>query len=181
VKLTKDFSSEEFDTPREPWPTGKDENRRQLAIRAQWLRDLAGVPGQITSAARSDEDNAAVGGSSSSQHLKAEAIDVLFPLCPLRTLAERALADVKAKRAPAFGQLIFYAAQGHVHVSLATLGARNGEILLASKEGGKTTYAKITKADDVPALSAVQLAGVSVASVVVAGTLALALIVLGDA
>lgn len=184
TKLTKDFTAEEFNTPREPWPHGKDENRLQLAKRAQWLRDMAGVPGFITSAARSVEDNKAVGGAEDSQHMRAEAVDLVYPLVPLRTLAERALADVEAKRAPAFGQLIFYAKTGHVHISLPTLGARNGEILLASHgEDGRTVrYERIASAARVPVLSNTQAVGASVAgSLVLLGGVVLVVLALDGA
>lgn len=181
TKLTNDFSADEFDTAREPWPSGKDANRAQLAVRAQWLRDLAGSLGIITSAARSAEDNAHVGGSGSSQHVKFEAIDVVYPFAPLRLLAERALADIKAGRAPAFGQLIFYVRAGHVHISLPTLGARNGEVLIADDTGPATQYAKLTRADQLPALSGSQANAATVVGVLaVVGGVLIALHVAGE-
>lgn len=181
VQLTKDFSADEFDTARAPWPAGKDANRAQLAALAQWLRDLAGSAGYITSASRSDADNAHVGGSESSQHKKQEAVDLVYPFAPLRLLAERALAEIKAGRAPAFGQLIFYVRAGHVHVSLPTLGARNGEMLVADDTGPATRYAQLTRADQLPALSASQSNAASIVGVLaVVGGALIALHVSGE-
>lgn len=129
MKLTANFNADEFDV-HEPWPAGAhfETNRLELARRLQWLRDLAGVPVIVTSAYRSETHNAEVGGSPTSQHPKGEAVDAVTWLIPLRSLAARVLADVRAGRAPAFGQIIFYPVEGHTHLSLPTLGARNGEI-----------------------------------------------------
>lgn len=137
MKLTANFDASEFTVPSvpEPWPVGKDLNRLQLAQLAQWVRNLAGVFGIITSAWRSLTHNAEVGGSSTSQHPKAEALDVVFRLIALRILAERVLTAIAQGTAPKFGQIIFYPLEGHVHMSLPTLGARNGEVRYKSAPG----------------------------------------------
>lgn len=163
MKITPNFDSREFDTPGNPWPDGYDANRAALADLLQWLRDLAGCPGRITSASRSKLHNDAVGGTEDSQHMKQEAVDVVFLLCPIRTLAERVLASVRAGKAPKFGQIIFYADKGHVHVSLATLGDRNGEIRRSYTEAnGTRRYPFLSSASTLPMLSDAQVkAGVA--------------------
>jgi hypothetical protein len=159
MKLTPNFDSTEFDI-HEPWPqtAAAIANRQQLAELDQWLRDLAGVAGFITSAYRSPERNAEVNGSETSQHMQAQATDVVFYLVPLRTLAARVLEAVSAGEAPAFGQLIFYGDRGHVHCSLPTLGSRNGEIRysLGPNADGTRSYPKLTDANQLPQLSSTQ-------------------------
>src|SRR5690349_18047214 len=110
--LTPNFQSGEFDV-HEPWPADLDANRQQVAQLLQWLRDLAGVPGIVTSAYRSPTRNAEVHGSETSQHMRGEAADVVFYLVPIRELAARVLDAVRSHAAPAFGQIIFYADLGH--------------------------------------------------------------------
>ena len=132
--LTKNFSAAEFDKP-EPVPVEYRGNIPALADRCQWLRDLAGSIGEVTDTYRSAAHNAEIpNAAKSSQHMLAEASDVEFTLCPIRTLAERALASIADGDNPPFGQLIFYSVRGHVHVSVpnaALLGSRNGQVLHA--------------------------------------------------
>lgn len=177
MKLTANFSASEFDKG-EPWPAGKDANRAELAAIAQRLRDLAGVPGVITSAYRSPERNQEVGGTETSQHMKAEAVDILFLLVPIRTLAERFLAAVRAGEFPPFGQVIFYADRGHVHFSLPRLGSRNGEVRWSHEVSGQRVYPFLANADVLPTLSTKQkAAGVAIPGVAVLAFLALGLAV----
>lgn len=163
MKLTPNFDSREFDI-HEPWPTtaAAIANRQKLAELDQWLRELAGVAGFITSAYRSPERNAEVHGSETSQHMNAEANDVIFYMVPLRDHARAIFDAVKAKRAPAFGQIILYADLGHVHISLPTLGSRNGELRysLGLSANGTRTYPVLTDPDEqLPSLSRAQKKG----------------------
>lgn len=160
MRLTANFTSEEFDRGGS-W-LGTIDQRLQLAILAQWLRDLAGTPGTITSASRSPAHNAKVGGTESSQHMRAEAIDIVFRLTPLRTLASRVLSSIAAGDAPRFGQIIFYTDKGHVHLSLPTLGNRNGEVRYSNGDDdgdGDRDYPFLTSASQLPALSGDQTRG----------------------
>lgn len=152
MRLTRNFDSGEFDV-NEKWPEGKASNRLELAVIAQALRDLAESPVIITSASRSPERNELVGGVESSQHLKQEALDGIAPACPLRVLAERVLAAIAAKTFPKFGQIIFYVDRGHIHWSLPTLGARNGEVRYSYVEGGTRHYPLLVTAKALPLLS----------------------------
>lgn len=150
--LTRNFAAHEFDR-HEPWPADKAANRQALADRLQWVRDRAGVPVEITSAWRSPDRNDDAGGSSTSQHMRAEAVDAWALLIPFRKLAELLLEDVRAGRAPAFGQLIFYPREGHIHLSLPTLGARNGELRYKNDAGA---IVPLTSAKQLPMFSAAQ-------------------------
>lgn len=158
MKLTANFAAAEFDVHEAypaQWATSK---LPELAALCQWLRDLAGVPGLVTSAYRSPAHNDAVDGAEHSQHLAGEAADVVFALVPIRTLAARVLTSIDEGGAPAFGQVIFYADRGHVHVSLPTLGERNGEVRYSSGVNGDGTrsYPLLTDAAQLPYVSEAQ-------------------------
>ena len=169
MKITRNFDSSEFNASGVPWPIDKAANRQHLAELLQWMRDLAGVPGRITSAYRSPAKNAEVGGTESSQHMKAEAVDVVFMLCPIGVLAKRVLEEVRAGRAPRFGQIIFYQDKGHVHVSLPYLGNRNGEIRQSLVVDGERIYPILADARAIPTLSTAQKrAGIALPVIVAA-------------
>lgn len=175
--LTPNFSAAEFDVG-EPWPAALEANRLRLAERLQWLRNLAGVPGIISSAFRSPAHNAAVDGVESSQHVKGEAVDVVFYLVPLRTLGERILAAVRAGSAPAFGQIILYVDRGHVHLSLPTLGSRNGELRFSRVVAGHREYPFLTSAEQLPMVSEAQARrGLQLLAVVAGAVVILTLLV----
>lgn len=154
MKLTPNFSASEFDV-NEPWPTkpGYLAKRLELAQLLQRVRDLVASPIVITSAWRSDARNEAIGGSDTSQHRTGDAADAVAWLVPMRTIAARVLADIKAGTFPAFGQIIFYPVEGHVHVSRPTLGARNGEIRFKAPDG---SYPFLASANQLPVFSAAQ-------------------------
>lgn len=154
TNLTPNFQVKEFDI-HEKWPVlpGFADKRMGLARLNQHVRDIAGSPIVLTSAFRSETHNAEVGGSDTSQHMKGEATDGVVWLVPLRKLAELVLENVKAGKFPAFGQIIFYPKQGHFHISLATLGNRNGEIRFQADDG---SYKILTSAKQLPLWSAAQ-------------------------
>lgn len=173
--LTTNFDSSEFDVG-SPWPNGYAANRLALAQLAQWLRNLAGVPGKITSAGRDPAHNAEVGGTENSQHTRMEAIDIVFPTS-LRALANKVLSTVEGGTAPAFGQIIFYVDKGHLHVSLPTLGSRNGELRYSFTSGKDRVYPFLTRAS-LPQLPGTALAG-AVSVPLIAGLAVVGLVLLG--
>lgn len=134
TRISRNFQLWEFMTPNVPedypgaWAPTKLAELGQIL---QWVRDLAGVPGRVTSAYRTPARNAAIHGADDSQHMDGDAADVVFVLVPVRTLAARVLAAIDT--APAFGQVILYGDTGHVHVSnpAARLGDRNGQLLFS--------------------------------------------------
>jgi len=117
------------------------ENFKKLAENVfQPIRDHFGVPIRISSGYRSKELNAAIGGSSSSQHCKGEAIDIDMDGT---TVTNKQIFDfVKAN--VNFDQMIWEfgtdANPDWVHVSYNSDGAQRKQILKAVKAGGTTKY-----------------------------------------
>lgn len=77
MKLTKNFTKEEFDSKDSavmPYPVYC--NVQKLANQLQVLRDLVGKPISINSGYRSPSHNKKVGGASNSQHLSGKASDI---------------------------------------------------------------------------------------------------------
>jgi hypothetical protein len=117
------------------------ENFKKLAENVfQPIRDHFGVPIRISSGYRSKELNAAIGGSSSSQHCKGEAIDIDMDGT---TVTNKQIFDfVKAN--VNFDQMIWEfgtdANPDWVHVSYNSDGAQRKQILKAVKAGGATKY-----------------------------------------
>lgn len=107
------------------------------------LRVAVGKPIRVNSAYRGPDANRAVGGSSSSQHCKGEAIDLEIDGFDNKKLAQK-IVELKLP----FDQLIleFYVPgdpnSGWVHVSHKRGGPQRGEVLRAVRENGKTVYKK---------------------------------------
>lgn len=105
----------------------------------QHVRDHFG-PTVINSGYRSPELNEAVGGSSTSQHCKGEAVDIEVPGVPNADLAVWIRDNLE------FDQLIleFYTSgipdSGWVHVSYKDDGSNRKSVLTAMREDGKTNY-----------------------------------------
>lgn len=109
--------------------------RTSLASGMERVRNLLGVPVQITSGYRSPEVNAAVGGASSSQHVQGLAADFIAPdFGTPRAIAQKLMAHQPDLR---FDQLIFEGSW--VHVSFTSDRPR-GEVLTAHFDGGRATY-----------------------------------------
>jgi len=117
------------------------ENFKKLAENIfQPIRDHFGVPIRISSGYRSAALNKAVGGSSSSQHCKGEAIDIDMDGT---AITNKQIFDfIKANLN--FDQLIWEfgtdANPDWVHVSYNSDGAQRKQILKAVKAGGATKY-----------------------------------------
>jgi len=102
------------------------------------LRMWANVPLSINSFFRGKELNAAIGGSSTSQHCKGEAIDIdgkgkisnakIFHFLKENVEFSQLIAEFPSNGEPSW-----------VHVSYSENGNK-GEILIAVKEKGKTKY-----------------------------------------
>ena len=94
------------------------------------------LPVIVTSGYRGPALNKAIGGSTTSQHMKAEAADFNVP-----GMTSRELVDFIAKHRPGYDQMIEEFGRW-VHVSVTAANPR-GEVLVARKSGGKTTYAPL--------------------------------------
>lgn len=111
--------------------------RHVLAPGMERVRNLLGVPVQITSGYRAPEVNAAVGGSSASQHVLGLAADFIAPdFGTPRSIARYLMTHAPEVR---FDQLIFEGTW--VHISFVTDKPR-GEVLTAHFGAGPVTYSR---------------------------------------
>lgn len=109
-------------------------NARLVAVWLEAARaELGGHPMLVPSGFRLPAQNAAVGGSDTSDHLEGLAADFELPGLTSYQVFSRLHAAQQAGRLPAFDQLIYYALDDHIHVGL---GPRlRGEVLLKTAEG----------------------------------------------
>lgn len=120
------------------------ENLKALAENIfQPLRDYFGVPIAVTSGYRSASLNRIIGGSSTSQHCKGEAIDLDADV--YGNLTNAAIFGY-LKDHTDFDQLIWEFGDemnpAWVHCSY-TRGRNRGEVLVAYRDGGKTRYKRL--------------------------------------
>ena len=107
---------------------------RQLAELAEQFRlALGGRPMVVTSGYRSPAHNAAVGGVDGSQHTKGEALDFHVPGLTLWQVA--AILNDQRNTLPNFGQLIYYPASGHIHLSLPRGSGKDRQVLVKASDG----------------------------------------------
>ncbi|HET6497248.1 MAG TPA: D-Ala-D-Ala carboxypeptidase family metallohydrolase, partial [Thermoleophilia bacterium] len=97
------------------------------------IREAVARPVRVTSGYRSPAVNAAVGGSSRSQHSKGEAADI-----KVDGMAAPELRNAIVAAGVPFDQLIWYAPErgGHVHVSYAIGRTQRGQVIYAPAGGG---------------------------------------------
>lgn len=111
---------------------GPDETRALTALAKkvlQPLRDILGVPLKITSGYRAPEVNSAVGGSSSSQHVRGEAADVMaFGANGKPIAASDLLAALRSSHID-WDQAITYDNKPHLHVSFTTRRDNRRQVL----------------------------------------------------
>ena len=125
-------------------PSGEHlENFKKLAENIfEPIREHFGVPIHISSGYRSKELNAAVGGSSSSQHCSAEAIDIDMEGSPNGVTNKMVFDFIKDNLN--FDQMIWEFGNDTnpdwVHVSYESTGKQRKQILKAIKANGKTSY-----------------------------------------
>lgn len=90
----------------------------------------------VTSGFRSPSINRRIGGAPRSQHTRGEAADIIVPGLNPAEVVE----IIRAMRLP-FDQVI--EEFGWVHVSHSRANGNRGEVLAASREGGRTQYRRI--------------------------------------
>ncbi len=112
------------------------------------VRAHFGKPVQVNSSYRCPALNAAVGGSTTSQHVNGQAVDFEIP-----GITNKAVADWVSEHLE-FDQVIleFYnpaegANSGWVHASIKKEGGNRKQKLVALKDGGKTVYKPVTDFD----------------------------------
>lgn len=115
------------------------ENFKLLAEKVfEPIREHFKVPIHISSGYRSKELNKAIGGSSSSQHLLGQAIDIDMDGTP-NGITNKMIFDFIMKNLN-FDQLINEFDYSWVHVSYNSNGKQRKQVLNAVKVGGKTSY-----------------------------------------
>lgn len=134
--LTPHFTAEELGALEAP--EQYQGNLRRLAYLLEELRVIAGGPLVVSSAYRTPEHNAEIGGVADSRHLTGEAADFTPPQSPLAFWA-RLKAAQQAGTAPAWGELELDERPGkvHVHVTLARSGEKNGEVFAYLPDGSE--------------------------------------------
>lgn len=143
-QLTQNFRLSEFfvheDVPPELWG-----NVQRLATNVlQPLRNIIGVPMNISSSYRSPTRNAAVGGADNSQHETADAADFY----PGGGLSQQDVYDavrqaMQLGEMPTFGQMIFYQDTGHIHISVPGATQRNSFLFSSGIEAGARQYVRV--------------------------------------
>jgi hypothetical protein len=151
MKLTENFDESEFLIHETPPDTMRLELLPKVAALCQWLRDLAGSYGRVTSYYRSPARNEQVGGVNNSQHLLGEAADLEFPLISLRELAARVQSAVADGSGPDFGQCIFYPDTGEVHISLPG-ATKYQELAIGVKVGNARHYSELASLSQLPSV-----------------------------
>lgn len=101
-------------------------------------RALAGSPISVSSGYRAPKVNAAVGGSSSSQHMRGEAADI-----STNSLTTEELFQLIKGSAIKFDQLI-QEFDSWIHVSYRA-GRNRGQCLRATRERGRTVYREVPR------------------------------------
>lgn len=115
-------------------------NARRVAAWLEVVRALLGNrPITVTSGYRTPDQNQKAGGEPTSDHMTGLAADFeVAGLSPFQVYNQLVAAQ-KAQALPAFDQIVFYAADNHIHVGL---GARmRGELLFKTTEGSYVALA----------------------------------------
>lgn len=147
MKLTEHFDLVEFTRTAQPYqniPSQRNiDSLRALCVNVlEPLRAIVG-PLHINSGFRSPAVNAAVGGSSSSQHLYGEAADIVGVRCPLTDLWAVIVKGVEDKTLPIDQAIVYQKAPGHgwVHVSYDGIKPPRRQLLVQLRGGAFETWA----------------------------------------
>lgn len=134
ARLAPNFTAAELNADDPAIPDTALQNLYGTADWLQQARGVLGVPLVVHSGYRTSAENAAVGGSPTSDHPNGLAAD-FTPEGVGLTASYRELYAARSTGAlPPFDQLIFYPVDGHIHVGLGA--RRRGEFRIALAEGG---------------------------------------------
>lgn len=144
MKLTEHFTIEEMQRSSTATrlgllnvcPTALVPNMLEVATHLETIRAHFNAPVHVLSCFRSPEVNKAVGGSPTSAHRFAHAADFT-----VQGVANIDVCRWVAENVPDFDQVIYeFGPDGWCHLGFG--GAVRGQLLTATKEGGKTIYRK---------------------------------------
>lgn len=145
IKLTQNFRLIEFQAPLVPESAPAEIERTKLprvANALQWIRDLSGSAGIVTSYYRSPERNDRVSETGTDgPHTRGVSADARFPFISKFELMKR-IRDNWDRRPEDLAQVIVYEDTNHIHVAIEGGGGTPG-ILVASSSRPRT-YAFLT-------------------------------------
>lgn len=122
------------------------DNLRWLAGELEKARAVIGAPVVVSSAFRSETLNRAVGGSPTSAHRHGLAADIRAPKCgDARAVAGLLVAAMKAGRIECDQIILEFPERGvgaWVHIGYRRGRDQRREVLTATKQGGRTVYAR---------------------------------------
>jgi len=132
AELTASSAARRLGIDNTPPPEAQVAMRHLVANVLDPLRTALGRPVRVTSGYRAPAVNQAVSGSTTSQHMRGEAVDI-----KVDGVSAEALASAIVALGLPFDQVIWYAPErgGHVHVSF-TVARENRRQTLYAKAGG---------------------------------------------
>lgn len=133
TKLAPNFTARELGADRSEATEEIVANLRRVAAWLQAARGILGVPVLVTSGFRPPAVNEAAGGADTSDHLTGLAADFKGQGLTGFDVYQRLVKAQEERKVPPFDQLIFYAADNHVHVGLGP--KMRGAVLLKTTEG----------------------------------------------
>lgn len=145
MRLTEHFTSEEMSRSNTAIRLGLDNtcppelipNMLKVATAGEILRNYFDAPVRVHSCYRSEAVNKAVGGSPTSAHKSAMAMD-----CTVDGIGVLALCHVASEVIPDYDQIIYeFGPSGWMHIGFSN-GTPRKELLTATKKKGKTVYTK---------------------------------------
>ena len=133
AELTRSRAASRLGLDNTPPPEAQAAMRRLVEVVLDPLRTALGRPVRVTSGFRTAAVNEAVNGSTTSQHMRGEAVDIVVD-----GVSAEALAAFIVRLGVPFDQVIWYDAGrgGHVHVSYTERRRNRGQMLHAPEGGG---------------------------------------------
>lgn len=145
MRLTEHFTKEEMEKSSTAirlgisniCPTEFVPNMMRVAVHGEKIREHYLSPVKVTSCYRSPALNNAVGGSKTSAHSSASAMD-----CAVEGIGVLELCKWCAENIADYDQIIYeFGEDGWMHIGF-TVGTPRKQLLTAVKENGKTVYKK---------------------------------------
>lgn len=140
AKLAPNFTAAELGADQATVTPAIADSLRRVAAWLQAARGVLGVPLRVTRGYSTPEHNAEVGGSPTSDHPNGLAADFMAVGLTPFAVYQRLTKAIEGRQLPAFDQVIYYAADDHIHVGLG--GQGRGQVLLKTTEGSYVQLAR---------------------------------------